>query len=117
MKGIKIFNIPLLPPPKFSAITLFPFIFINKKTRKWKTVSLRKVLLNHERIHLYQQLELLIVFFYVFYCFEFFIRFVQYKADGFKAYKNISFEREAYENEGDSNYLKNRKLFNWIEYI
>ena len=28
-----------------------------------------------------------------------------------KAYRNISFEKEAYNNEKDLNYIKNRKIF------
>ena len=33
------------------------------------------------------------------------------------AYKNISFEREAYQNQGDLDYLSNRKHYNWFSYI
>ena len=34
-----------------------------------------------------------------------------------ESYKNIPFEREAYANHHDENYLKNRKRFAWIQYI
>ena len=33
------------------------------------------------------------------------------------AYKNISFEREAYTHEKDLNYLKSRPLWNFINYV
>ena len=33
------------------------------------------------------------------------------------AYRNISFEREAYANEEYIDYLENRKRFAWIKYI
>jgi len=33
------------------------------------------------------------------------------------AYRNISFEREAYSNEKDLSYLDNRKIFAWTKYI
>ena len=33
------------------------------------------------------------------------------------AYKNISFEKEAYDNENDMDYLDKREHFSWIEYI
>ena len=36
---------------------------------------------------------------------------------GTKAYRNISFEREAYECEGDNNYLENGDYFEWVKYI
>lgn len=38
------------------------------------------------------------------------------KRDFYKAYRAISFEKEAYENESDLNYLKNRKSCQWIKY-
>ena len=33
------------------------------------------------------------------------------------AYRNISFEREAYANEADENYLQHRKHYAWIHYL
>lgn len=33
------------------------------------------------------------------------------------AYRNISFEKEAYNNENDMDYLDKREHFSWIEYI
>ena len=35
----------------------------------------------------------------------------------YMAYRNISFEREAYQNEGHLNYLENRKRFNFLKYL
>jgi len=29
----------------------------------------------------------------------------------------VGFEREAYQNQADKNYLKNRKRFAWIKYL
>jgi hypothetical protein len=74
------------------------------------------VLLNHEKIHLRQQLELLFVPFFIWYGLEFVIRFFQYR-DWKIAYRNISFEREAYENEKDINFLNNRVLLNHLKFI
>jgi hypothetical protein len=33
------------------------------------------------------------------------------------AYRNISFEREAYANQRDLNYLRNRSLYSWRHYM
>ena len=33
------------------------------------------------------------------------------------AYKNISFEREAYQNQSNLDYLSNRKHYSWFSYI
>ncbi len=72
---------------------------------------------NHECIHEKQWYELLIIFFPIWYVLEFLIRFVCYGFNWDKAYKNLSLEREAYENEDNLNYLKERKHYAWLKYI
>lgn len=98
-------------PKGFRGITLFPFILILDKKDKENSVFL-----NHERIHIRQQLELLVVFFFVWYSIEFLIRLIQFK-DRNIAYKNISFEREAYAKEKDLGYLKQRPFWSFSKYI
>jgi len=72
--------------------------------------------MNHERIHLSQQIEMLILPFYLWYAIEFLLRLVQFK-NGYLAYKNISFEREAYANESNLNYVRKRHLWNFTDYL
>lgn len=74
------------------------------------------VLLNHERIHLKQQLELLILPFYIWYGLEWLVKWCIYK-DRYIAYKNISFEREAYFHESNLDYLKKRRIFEFLKYF
>ena len=85
-------------------IALFPFIFIqSEKDRN------NRVLLNHEKIHHRQQVEMLLVFFYLAYLSEYAV----YRLRGmahFEAYMNLSFEKEAYTNDEDLRYLKKRKF-------
>lgn len=101
----------LLKNTKISGITLFPFILLRKKELRYN-----QILINHEKIHLRQQLELLIIPFYIWYLSEYYIRYLKYKnAD--LAYRNISFEKEAYENDQNLNYLRNRKLWRFIKYL
>ncbi|MDA0177308.1 hypothetical protein OOZ35_07390 [Mesoflavibacter profundi] len=100
-----------LVPNGYVAITLFPVIILKNKYLK-KDV----VLLNHEKIHLRQQIELLIIGFYIWYVIEFLIRILKYKAWS-EAYLNISFEREAYQNENNLDYLKSRSLFTFFRYL
>jgi len=95
---------------KYSAITLWPFIVMNKNYKG------KEILLNHEKIHLKQQIELLIIPFYLWYFIEFSIRYFKYKSWD-KAYRNISFEREAYGNEKDLQYLGKRKFFGFWKYL
>lgn len=96
----------------YLAMALYPFILINKRSGdRYNNISD-----NHERIHFSQQLELLLVGFYLIYLIEFLIRLVQYR-DWHSAYRNISFEREAYSNQYDLLYTVNRGHFSWIKYI
>ena len=103
---IKVRN-KIIPFKGFQAITIWPFIFIRAG------LSFNEVDERHENIHGKQQLELLVVFFYIWYICEWLIRLFQ-KGN---AYRNISFEREAYANEADENYLSHRKHYAWIPYI
>lgn len=84
------------------AMALFPFIILDDE--KYRN---DKYMINHEKIHLRQQLELLILPFYIWYLIEY------YK----KGYMSVSFEREAYANEYDLNYLKKRKSFSFYDYL
>lgn len=98
-------------PKGYTGIALYPFVFFGHPKSK-----LNKVLVNHEKIHLRQQLELLIVLFYIWYIVEFLVRLVQFK-NWYMAYKNISFEREAYAKETDFNFLGQRKFWNFLKYL
>ncbi len=95
----------------FSAVTIYPFIFL-------KNPDLKKdiVLLNHENIHLAQQKELLWLPFFVWYLVEYIIKWLYYR-QAYLAYKNISFEREAYYFEHHVGYLHNRRPFSFIKFI
>ena len=95
----------------FIGITIFPFIFLRDPKLKED-----KTLINHETIHIIQQVELLVIPFYIWYFTEYAYRLIQYK-DQHKAYRNISFECEAYANENNPNYLKERKFYNFLKYI
>lgn len=100
-----------LVPKGYKGITIFPFVFL--KLRQFKNDV---VLINHEKIHLRQQLEMLIFPFYLVYGFEFLFGLFQYK-NWSLAYKNISFEREAYANERNLDYLKQRKFWGFLKYL
>lgn len=98
-------------------ITIFPFIFMNKwlYDKKINQASINTII-NHESIHIRQQEELLIIPFYIWYVIEYLIRRLQYPT-WYKAYQNISFEREAYKHERNLEYLKTRKWYSWFKYL
>ena len=124
-----------IPFKGFQAITIWPFIFA-RNSAKW----LKDYVINHESIHLRQQLEVFVVAacviallclmfgiswwwmcvvplsYYAWYGIEYAIRSIIYvsKKEG---YRNICFEQEAYLNERDFNYLPDRKAFAWMKYL
>jgi len=89
-------------------ITLAPFgIYIREDFITHKDI------IQHESIHWKQQMEMLILPFYIWYLIEWFIRlFINVDV-----YRNISFERESYENEDIPEYINNRKSYSWIKYL
>jgi hypothetical protein len=90
-------------------MALFPFILSRRKAPS-------RYFLNHERIHLRQQLELGLVIFYVWYFAEYLIRLAQYRKH-YLAYIHISFEKEAYTHERDLDYLRRRPFWAWWKYL
>lgn len=98
-------------PKGYAGIALYPFVIL--KESEFKS---NRSLINHEYIHIKQQQELLVVLFYFFYYIEFLIRLFQYKNWNL-AYRNTSFEREAYQNEKDLNFLKTRPFWNFLNYL
>jgi hypothetical protein len=90
-------------------IALFPFIFLNGKLSPER----KAVLLNHERIHIRQQIELLVIPFYIIYLFNYLFNLIKYKEHK-TAYRNIIFEKEAFLMEGDYGYLKRRRFWAFI---
>lgn len=91
----------LLNSEGIRGLAFYPFIFVDKEE------NIYPELINHERIHLRQQLELGIIPFYIWYLIAL------YRV----GYMNISFEKEAYANENDLTYLKKRNIFAFRKYL
>ena len=98
----------IIPVPGFAAINLFGVLFVRDN------VILTSRIINHERIHTAQMKELLYIGFYLWYGLEWLIKLRKHRSE---SYYNISFEREAYVNEGDINYLRGRKFWRFIKYL
>ncbi|AFK03908.1 hypothetical protein Emtol_2773 [Emticicia oligotrophica DSM 17448] len=98
-----------VPLRKIQGITLFPFIIVRSKKPS-------KVLINHEMIHIRQQLELLILPFYIWYVGEWLFHYFRCRKF-WQAYRKISFECEAYDNEEDFEYLQKRRFWNFLKYF
>lgn len=95
----------IIPFKGYLAINLFGIIFARR--------ILTNVEINHERIHTAQMRELLYIGFYIWYLVEWLILLFKYR-NWDLAYRNIRFEKEAYNNQNNLDYLKVRKKFNYL---
>lgn len=102
---LKVVYNKIIPFKGFRAITLWPFIFVRKDC------DFNEIHLNHEKIHAEQQIELLIIFFYIIYLIEWLLKLIYYGFNNKKAYHAISFEKEAYAHQEDIDYLNKRCSF------
>ncbi|MBR1387550.1 MAG: hypothetical protein IJ553_03965 [Alloprevotella sp.] len=91
---------------RFLAINLFGFILSRR--------PLNAVELNHERIHTQQQIELLFVFFFLWYSAEWLFYFIKLR-NSMEAYRHIRFEREAYRHQAEPDYLKRRRRYRYSQ--
>ena len=94
-----------------SAMALWPFILVKNLETKESQVTI-----HHEKIHIRQQLEMLVLPFYIAYLGFYFY----YRLKGnthMQAYLRIPFEKEAYCEESNFNYLETRKWWAWRRYV
>lgn len=119
MKGIVKNNsrVPVLlsyfSPIEIWAITIWPFIFCRGE--------LGKKMENHEQIHIQQYNDLFLFGLTVVYIWDYLHGMVKYRNDyngfssvGEKAYYRTRSEQEAYDNDQNLDYLKNRKKREWL---
>jgi len=100
---MKIIYNNIIPFRGFAAIMFFGIIFARVKYR-----PLPKNTVNHEKIHHAQAKE---CGGYLWYYLLYLWQWTKY------GYRNCPFEREAYDNESNLEYLKSRKTFEWEKYI
>lgn len=100
-----------LVPRGYAAISLFPCIIIPHSS-----VAGDATLINHEKIHIRQQAEMLVFPFFLWYFAEYLVFRIRGWDHG-TAYGNISFEREAYGNEADHSYLRRRRFWGFLKYL
>lgn len=103
---MKILRNKYIPFSGYKAMNLFGILFVRNNAR------IDEITLNHERIHSAQIKELLYIFFYVWYIIEWLVRLPKGNA-----YRNICFEKEAYDNQRNLNYLKTRKRFAFLKHL
>lgn len=122
-----------IPFPGFKACNLFGVLFVGGKK------SLSDVAINHEAIHTAQIIEVMLASipvagllwiisnlwlaglfvlgsYYLWYGVEWLVHFLLLK-DVHMAYRRICFEREAYGNQEDPDYLPNRCFFSFFQFL
>ena len=107
---MKIIKTKWFPFSSYTAINIFGVIFAK--------VTPNNITLNHESIHTAQMKEMLYIFFYLWYIIEFIIiRVLNLFKSNKECYYQLSFEQEAYDNQYNLDYLKNRRHYVWLKYI
>ena len=101
---MKIIRNKIIPFGYAKYINIFGVLFCKPKAK------VSEIDINHESIHTAQMKELFYIGFYLIYVFEYIYKFIKYRYSE-KAYRNISFEKEAYKFEGCLSYLKERERF------
>ena len=118
---MKVIHNSIIPFSGFSYMNLFGTLFT-----RLKSLMMKRSTLNHESIHTEQYKDLVYIFFLPLYLLEWIIKipfswFYKQPANYPKvtkvAYRSISTEQEAFYNQYDFDYLKNRKKYTWVKYI
>ena len=93
------------------AMAVYPLMLF-----KDKKLMTNQRIVRHEKIHFNQQLELLVLPFYLLYLLHYLINLLRYRNHS-KAYFEICFEQEAYRYDDQVNYLQLRKPYAWIAFL
>ena len=94
-----------LAPIEIGAITIGPLVYSRGE--------MSEVTKNHETIHWQQYIETGIVGFVILYYSFYLYNWIRYR-DGKLAYYMIPFEKEAYDNDKNLDYLETRKRYAWM---
>lgn len=118
----------IIPIKGFLAINFFGIIY---KRMEYCSRTLSNRVINHEGIHSSQSEDFIpnsnnndfkrilgYLIFYILYIIEWLLKAIcSILYPKIRAYRSISFEQEAYNNEGNLNYQENRKRWAWTKYI
>jgi len=98
-------------PTQTRAIAIYPFILVRSKE------VIEPWILNHEKIHLQQQRELLIIGFFILALVEALYALIYKRSSLFETYLWQSAEQEAFLNQNNFEYLKTRKMWSQFQYL
>lgn len=124
---MKIFLTKNFPPAPYAAINLCGLLFAREKyARRIAGTAEEGKFLRHEYTHTLQYREMLYLFFLLWYLIEYLVKYVICYLKSYRvynhstqrtAYRSISFEQEAYANQSNTQYNKQRKHYAWLRYV
>ncbi len=94
----------------YTGLSFFIFIWITREPHD------QTQLIRHEKIHFWQQVELLFLFHWILYALFYLVGRLHGQCH-YIAYRYNPFEIEAFENDVNKNYLKTRTPFAWVRYV
>ena len=106
-------NVSLLNYFGLVGLAIYPVVVLDGTALTPKGNPTQKLI--HEQIHIEQQRELLVLPYYLFYFLEYIVR--RFRTTHSEAYRKISFEREAYDNERKKRDVIKRQAFAWRNYL
>lgn len=94
----------------YTGLSFFVFIWITRQPHD------QTQLVRHEKIHFWQQVEMLFIFHWLLYVFFYLLGRMGGQCH-YIAYRYNPFELEAFSNDRDENYLRKRRPFAWVRYV
>lgn len=130
INNMKVIYNRFIPPKGFYAITVIKWIFVRDKYKYLDGSSIYNKMINHESIHEQQILDLTpetfpswlrytigSICFYLLYGLEWLFKLIPCFIKKKNAYRSLCAEQEAYKNERNFNYIKNRPKLSWLKKI
>lgn len=94
----------------YTGLSFFVFIWITKQPHD------QSQLVRHEKIHFWQQVEMLFIFHWFFYALFYLLGRVNGQCH-YIAYRYNPFELEAFDHDAQIDYLQTRKPYAWVRYV
>ena len=130
INNMKVIYNKFIPFKGFYAITIIKWIFVRNEYKYFDGLRIYNKMINHESIHEQQILDFTpeafpswlrytigSICFYPLYVLEWLFKLIPCLITKKNAYKSLCAEQEAYKNERNFNYIKNRPKLSWLKKI
>ena len=130
INNMKVIYNRFIPFKESYAITIIKWIFVREEYKRLKGSRIYNKMINHESIHEQQILDFTpemfpswlrytigSICFYLLYGLEWLFKLIPCLITKKNAYRSLCAEQEAYENEKNFDYIKNRSKLSWLKKI